>query len=80
MIIKVTFSKEELWRLSIIQSRQKVDMGILIFERKMRQKVAAKLWPRYKLINTTDNMKAILGFLQSISSMKKRVKMETRRS
>jgi len=28
MIIKVTFSKEELWRLSI-QSRQKVDMGIL---------------------------------------------------
>jgi hypothetical protein len=79
MIIKVTFSKEELWRLNI-QSRQKVDMGILIFERKMRQKVAAKLWPRYKLINTTDNMKAILGFLQSISSMKKRVKMETRRS
>jgi len=79
MIIKVTFSKEELWRLSI-QSRQKVDMGILIFERKMRQKVAAKLWPRYKLINTTDNMKAILGFLQSISTMKKRVKMETRHS
>ena len=79
MIIKVTFSKEELWRLSI-QSRQKVDMGILIFERKMRQKVAAKLWPRYKLINTTDNMKAILGFLRSISTMKKRVKMETRHS
>jgi len=79
MIIKVTFSKEELWRLSI-QSRHKVDMGILIFERKKRQKVAAKLWPRYKLINTTDNMKAILGFLQSISTMKKRVKMETRHS
>jgi hypothetical protein len=56
-------------------------MGILIFERIMRQKVAAaKLWPRYKLINTTDNMKAVLRFQQSISTMKKRVKMETRHS
>jgi hypothetical protein len=84
-------SKVEICRL-IMQffveaSRQKVDMAMQKFARITRIDASrigfyifkgAQFWARNKLIDTTDDMKAILGFLQSISTKKKRVKMETR--
>jgi hypothetical protein len=62
-------------------------MAMQIFARKTRTEASrigfyiftgAQFWARNVLIDTTDDMKAILGFLQSISTKRKRVKMETR--
>jgi hypothetical protein len=64
-----TFSKEEHCMLAFASS-QKIDMRMPIYVRSPwilgSKSVCAELWARirYELIDTTDNMKTVLGFLQ----------------
>jgi len=49
-------------------SSQKIDMRVPIYVTSLwivgSKSVCAELWARYELIDTTDNMKTVLGFLQ----------------
>ena len=61
------FSKEKCCRRRAFTSRQEIDVRVIVFVRGPRivafdTPVQAKL-PVIKLINTTDNMKTILGYL-----------------